>query len=162
MKKFKFKLAKVLEHRATLTGAARREAMLRNRILQDAEERLTTLFQSVAGNGLLSSGEMTSVQVELAGMYTQRLKREIEEQRQKIIEARKAVEVAQLAYIEAKKEEKVLITLEERQRAAYMALVAQHEQTAMDELVTQKVGRECASKKISAENQHPSNVRDHQ
>lgn len=141
MKKFKFRLAKVLEHRATLTAEFRRELMFKNRELQEAEEKLGELLESVAGNTLASDTQMSSDLVELAGMYTQRLKREIDAQRFAIVDAREAVEVAQNDYIEAKKEERVLVTLEERQRAEYMAIVAKHEQSALDELVTQRAGR---------------------
>jgi len=141
VKKFKFRLAKVLEHRATLTAEFRRELMFKNRELQEAEEKLGELLESVAGNTLASDTQMSSDLVELAGMYTQRLKREIDAQRFAIVDAREAVEVAQNDYIEAKKEERVLVTLEERQRAEYMAIVAKHEQSALDELVTQRAGR---------------------
>jgi len=115
--------------------------MFKNRELQEAEEKLGELLESVAGNTLASDTQMSSDLVELAGMYTQRLKREIDAQRFAIVDAREAVEVAQNDYIEAKKEERVLVTLEERQRAEYMAIVAKHEQSALDELVTQRAGR---------------------
>lgn len=138
MKRFKFRLQRVLEHKEVVRGEARREVMLKNRELSEAQQRLLDLRQAQASNGLIEEGEVSTASIFLSALFGQRLKREIGSQVEAITKAEEAVEVARNAYVEAAKEAQSLLTLKQRRLDEYKEYAQKEDLKFLDELTVQK------------------------
>ncbi|MEZ4755121.1 MAG: flagellar export protein FliJ [Bdellovibrionota bacterium] len=108
MKKFKFRLERVLNYREAIKTEKKTELAKKNAKLAEEEQRLEMLEEAFLNNEAIidsSNASATSADmIRMAGMYAARLKNEIEKQHASIANVKKAVEVARLAYIEAAKE----------------------------------------------------------
>ncbi len=101
MKRFKFRLQKVLDFREAEKLEKRRELGFRNRDLQIAEEHYENLVD--AHDGILAAQEevLKMAELQALGAYQERLVRSIEEQEQKVQEAIQAVETAREFYLKS-------------------------------------------------------------
>lgn len=140
MKRFSFRLEKVLQYRTLVKDEKLRELMLRNYELQHAQARLEQLEQAFLSNQIEQRRVLPAEQFQLRGAYALRLKDEIVAQKLAIIEAEGRVEQAMEAYIEASKDQKALAMLKERKRGEYMEWIEKELGKYLDELSVQRVG----------------------
>ena len=141
MKKFKFRLEKVLQFRETVKSDKKRELSIRLAVLNEEEKRLEELFIAQANNNIPQDAVLSANEFFLRGQYATRLKEEIIKQRLVIIEEEKKVEEARLAYIEASKDVKTLAMLKDKRHEQYEVMLKQEENKVMDEVSTQRAGR---------------------
>ncbi len=138
MKKFKFRLQRVLQYREVVKQEKLRVLSERNHALQQSEAKLAELENAASQSWLPEDGVTTAEAVMMSGMFNGRLKDEIINQQLRIMQDREAVEEARLDYIESTKEVKTLSTLKDRKRVEYGEYVAKEEEKALDEFVTQR------------------------
>ena len=140
MKRFKFRLEKVREHRDTVKQEKRRDLMTALRALYDAQEALESLEASYRGISLTQSAVMASQSVLLAGMYSERLKDEIVAQRLSILRAEEYVQEKRNIYIEASREAEVLESLKRKKAAEYQEMVDREIAKELDEIAVLRAG----------------------
>lgn len=138
MKKFKYRLERVLHYRETVKTEKRRELYQQNVLLKEAEEHLDWLEQAALRNDLSGQGELAANLLFLAGLFGARLEREIKDQKLAVEEANQAVEAARQVYIEAAKEAEALVILKQRRLSEYLDYVGKEENKQLDELAVQK------------------------
>jgi flagellar FliJ protein len=140
MKKFKFRLEKILQYRDSLKQERLRELQLANEKLRAAEVRLEELKTEFENNHY-SDGQILQVEeVYIRSAYSERLKQEISRQHTHIDECKADVEQARNIYIEASREAEVLVKLKDKKQEAFNEYVAKQEEIFLDELVTQRIG----------------------
>ena len=137
MKRFRFRLEKVLHFRTLVREAKRRELMLRNLKLQEARQLLEVLIQMALSNTIAQGRIMRVEEVVLAGLFAERIKVQIEQQRQEVVAAEEEVRKAMDAYIEASKEARSLEMLKERKLQEYTEYFHKEEEKFLDELSVQ-------------------------
>lgn len=137
MKKFKFRLARVLQYRETVLEERKRELALKTQLLREAEQNLDQLSQQRQNNVIPQNSSTTVEALILQGAYLERLLVEIEQAKLKIIEATRVVEEAHQAYLLASQEHKALDTLQEKQLAEYQSYIDHEESKIFDELTVQ-------------------------
>jgi len=148
MKKFKFRLERVLQYRLLIKEDKRKALLLKNMKLHEAENRLAMLEQAELANRYVSGPDkvLSAQQIYLIGFFGQRLQDEIVKQRLAIIQLEKEVEEAMAEYTEAAREAKTLEIFRERKVQEYLDYVAKEEGKFLDELAVQKgnqlVGRQ--------------------
>ena len=138
MKKFKFRLERVLEHRQVIKNEKKRLLRLANLKLQEDQDHLAHLETEARQSRLQAEGEMPVGQLLLAGYYLGRLKAEIEKQREVIAKSQELVNQATAAYIEAAKEAEAMVRLKNKKVAEYKDYVAKEDGKFLDELAVQK------------------------
>lgn len=138
MKKFKFRLERVLHYRNLVKDEKRKELAKRNLELREAQEVLSRLEQEFAANGIEDGAIVTIHDLQLRGMYAERLKEEMVQQRLHILQCEERVEAALQEYLEAAKDSGALEKLRERKKEQYQEYVAKEEEKFLDELTTQK------------------------
>lgn len=134
MKRFKFRLQRVLEYREGLRKESERELALKNRSLSENEDRLREIES--AQENCVGVGEAITTMAELAmvGDYRKYLQQSLVEQRERVVEATKAVEEARDVYLDKMKEEDKLSTLKEKQAEEHKAESMKAERKRQDEL----------------------------
>ena len=137
MKRFRFRLEKVLHFRTLVREEKRRELMLRNLKLQEARQLLEVLIQMALSNTIAQGRIMRVEEVVLAGLFAERIKVQIEQQRQEVVAAEEEVRKAMDAYIEASKEARSLEMLKERKLQEYTEYFHKEEEKFLDELSVQ-------------------------
>lgn len=137
MKKFKFRLQRVLEHKDTLKEEARREVTIRNRAVAEARQKLEKLQSSFDSN-LLEDGAMPASMVMMNALFASRLRNEMAEQVIAIEKAEREAEEARAAYIEAAKEARTLHMLRDKRLEQYNQYIQKEEAKFLDELTVQK------------------------
>ena len=138
MKKFKFRLEKILQYRDSIKEEKLRDLKAATTRLKEAEEHLLYLETQFENN---TPGDGVTIQVQdlyIQMAYSERLKQEIVAQKERIVEFEKAVEEARAIYIEASRDTEVLVKLKDKKLAMYEEFVAKQEEIFLDELVTQK------------------------
>jgi|LauGreDrversion4_2_1035121.scaffolds.fasta_scaffold03416_2 flagellar FliJ protein len=138
MKRFTFRLQRILDIREQIRDEARQELGRRNAILTQEESVLKGLEAELlrvhtAGDGIVTAGELL-----LTGAYSLRVQKMIEQQAVKVEEARQAVVQAQERYIQANKDARALEMLREKKRAEYDQEVLKEEINQLDEVATQR------------------------
>ena len=138
MKKFKFRLQRVLDYREIVKDEKRRELLLCNHKLAMDRERLEQLAEAERQNRLEEGVVMSAARVLQAGDFAVGLQKAMERQREIIIEDEAAVEKAMNAYIEAAKESRALSLLKERRLTEYKDYLEKEELRNLDETAVQK------------------------
>lgn len=138
MKRFKFRLEKILELRQSLKEERRGELLVANQALREAEQRLEQLLAAQAQAALAGGAVMAAALVFLNQEYRARLKAEIEAQHVVIAERTELQKEAQARYVEAAREEKALSLLKSKKLQEYQDYVQKEEEKFLDELSTQK------------------------
>lgn len=136
-KKFKFRLERVRELKASLAQEKFRELAKAAMTLREAENTLEALF-SAWGEEKPIGG--TIEEFVLDTQFRARMKAAVASQREKIEEFRAAVEVARASYIEAKKESQTFEKLKSKALDDYKEEVAKEETIFLDELAVQRSG----------------------
>lgn len=138
MKRFKFRLQRILDIREQIRDEARQELGRRNAVLAHEESILEGLESELLRLNAGENGIVTASELLLTGAYAQRIEKLIEQQALKVEEARKAVVEAQERYIQANKEAKALEMLKDKRRAEYDHEVLKEEINQLDEVATQR------------------------
>jgi flagellar FliJ protein len=140
MKRFKFRLQRILDIREQIRDEARQELAVRNQVLAEQVSILRGLHEELLRldlqpNGILSAGELV-----LTGAYSERVKQLITRQMVRVEEAKAAVEQAREHYIQANKDAKALEMLKDKKRDLYNEEVLKEESNQLDELAVQRAG----------------------
>lgn len=138
MKRFKFRLQRILDIREQIRDEARQELGRRNAVLAHEQSVLRGLEAELHRLNAGENGIVTASELLLTGAYAQRIQKLIEQQALKVEEARKAVVEAQERYIQANKDAKALEMLKEKRRAEYDHEVLKEEINQLDEIATQR------------------------
>jgi flagellar FliJ protein len=138
MKRFKFRLEKLLEYRRNIKEDRKRELLLKNHQLREAEDKLAALERARDETRAGGRGVMGAELFLLTDAYRTRIMAEIEQQRIVIEDCRKAAQEAQAKYVEAAREEKALSLLREKRLREYQEYVQKEDEKFLDELSTQK------------------------
>lgn len=145
MKRFNFRLQRVLEIRERFRDEMRQELVQRNferdrerNILADLDQEF--LRSKVKEGGTYSAGEMV-----LVGDYSARLQEQIEQQRARVLAAQEAAERARERYIEASKESQALEKLKEKRQQEYVEQTLKEEGAQLDEFAVMRAGRKAHS-----------------
>lgn len=147
MKKFKFRLERVLQYRELIRSEKKRLLTAAIFKLEEAKELRDSLLESRAINEEIMSCETDTHKRYLAELYAERLKVEIEAAEQTISMRQLDVNQARDEYIEAAKEAEALKILKEKQAAEYAAFVDREEAKVLDELSVQRSARKLFAKK---------------
>ena len=140
MKRFRFRLERVLQYRKLVKDEKTRELIERRNKLYEDAERLKDLETAALLNRLEENVYVTAEQVQLLGMYGARLKEAIAQQEEQVERSQEAVAVAHGEYVEAAKEEASLATLRTRKQAEYQEYVEHEDGKFLDELSVQRQG----------------------
>ena len=149
MKRFRFRLEKVLHYRSLLKDEAKRELMLRTQELRGLEDKVEFLETEYRRNGLKDGAIVAASEIYLSCSYLARIKEDIEKARNEIVSAKERLKEAMTRYIEASKEEKALVTLKDKKYALYREEVDRVDQEFLDELSIQRIGNERLKSKES-------------
>lgn len=146
MKKFKFRLQKVLDYRETVKAEKKRELGLKNRELLEAEQEKQTLLEAHDAQNVNGDDVMRMSELHLSGIYQARLQQAIEEQEVIVAEAVKAVEVARDFYTKAAVDTGALSVLKERRKDEYAYERKRYDGKVNNDLVMQRHNRKMAKK----------------
>lgn len=138
MKKFRFRLQRVLDYRISLRKDKERELALKNAELRNAEDRLVAIINEQDRNGLPENGEVTLAELQLTREYQQYLQESLIEQRLLVLEATSAVEAARDAYIEKAIEAETLETLKKKKIAEHKDEARREERKELNDLTVQR------------------------
>lgn len=142
MKKFIFRLEKVLHFRVLIKDEKKRELGKWLSLLYEAAQRLENLQAAQLANVMASERVLHVEEVVMHGLYAERLKAEIEAQKQRIAELEIEVERARNEYIEASKEVEVLEKLKARKKEEYIHDMDLIEGKELDEFGIQRSGKQ--------------------
>lgn len=140
MKRFRFRLQRVLDIRDQIRDEARQELGRRNAELAHQQSILNGLEDELRRLEPGRDGTLTAGELMLTGAYALRVQQLIEQQLVRVEEARREVVVAQERYIQANKEAKALEMLKDRKRAEYDQEALKEEINQLDEVAVQRAG----------------------
>lgn len=138
MKKFKFRLQRVLEYRESLKKEKERELALRNAELHAAEQRLEDIITAQDKTEVPANRQMTMAELMLSGDYLRFLQEMLVNQRLLVIQATDAVEEAREAYIEKAIEAESLEMLKDKKFEEYKTERKRDERKELDKLTVQR------------------------
>lgn len=141
MKKFKFRLQKVFEHRVRVKEELGRILRLRMNEHAEAVQKLQNLREAQQGLGFTTEGPCDVGTLTLLSAYGFRLKAEIEKQIEVIAEAEQRVAAARADYVKASTDARALELLREKRLVEYNEAILKHECDQIDEMTTQRAGR---------------------
>ena len=140
MKKFKFRLERVLQYRITKKEEAKKELVLGLNQLYEAQNLLQSLIDAAHGR-VIKEGEMTAAEVHMQGTFLAGIHQRVGETQGLIEVRKKEVEKLQKAYTEAAKEAESLQKLKDNRHREYLEHVEHEERKSLDELTVQRHGR---------------------
>ena len=147
MKRFNFRLQRVLEIRERYRDEVRQELVQRNFELDRERSILADLDQEFLRSKVEEGGTYSASEMVLVGAYSTRLQQQIEQQRLRVIAAERATEEARERYIEASKESQALEKLKEKRRQEYVEQTLKEEGIQLDEFAVQRAGRKAQSER---------------
>ena len=140
MKRFKYRLERVLEYRKLVKDEKVRELLYRNQKLHEENEKLRELQAAELLNRIEEGVRLSAAEVQLLADYGYRLREEITGQEDVVEKSKEAVEEATAEYVEAAKDEKSLSTHKGRKLVEYQHYAQQEEDKFIDELNIQRAG----------------------
>ena len=138
MKRFNFRLERVLDLREVEKKDSERELAGKNSELRTAEEELEHIIRSQDEHTLPDGKPMTMAEVSLLSSYQEALREALIAQRLMVLEASKAVEEAREAYLEKAAEQEILETLKDKRKDEYKEEVRREERKTLSEFATQR------------------------
>ena len=147
MKKFKFRLEKLLDMKAE-AERQRQMALAEANMKVGREEEALRLIQASHQAGrqgietLRSGGRFSPQEMDQRYRYLKKLEADMVIQRRRIKEAIKAADQCRVALLEAAKERKMLENLKGRQEEAYLGELTRKEQAMIDDLTITHYGNE--------------------
>ena len=142
MKRFKFRLEKVLNFRLSIKRERERELQQENYRLAQANAQLQALEASARSNDIAQNQIQNAEIFLLQGDFREWSKRAIEVQRRNIQDQEERVEKARVAYIDAAREAEVLEKLKAKRKQNHYEESLRVEQLSMDEISVQRLGYE--------------------
>lgn len=138
MKRFKFRLQRVLDFRETEKEDLLHDLAKKNLRVKELEGHLNFLEEAERRN-LLSEGEPVDVEfVHLLGNFSNGVQEAIVQTRAAIDQAKEEAAVALRVYFEKLKEVKTLYALRDKKQAEYNELVLKEDIKFLDELAVRK------------------------
>jgi len=141
MKRFRFRLQRILDIREQIRDELRQELVRKNlardhelRVLAELEEE--SLRVMIQEGGTYSASELV-----MFGDYRLRLKVRIEEQQGRVAVAVQEADEAKARYVEASKEAKALEMLRQKRKAEHDEQALKEEGAQLDELAVQRAPR---------------------
>jgi flagellar FliJ protein len=138
MKRFRFRLQRVLEVRERIRDEKRQELVQKNFERDQAIQRLEDLRAAALGVGVEPGGTYPASHMLMLADYAFRLKAEIGGQITRVEEAMKAAEEARERYVEASKDTKALEMLKQKRTDEYKEMVLKEDGNNLDELAVQR------------------------
>lgn len=138
MKRFRFRLQRILDIRERIRDEARQELGRRNAELQHEQSVLRGLEAELEALEKRRDGIVTAEEFLMTGAYAVRVQGLIQQQYVKIEDARKRVVEAQERYIQANKDARALEMLKEKKQEAYNEEALKEEVNRLDEVATQR------------------------
>jgi flagellar protein FliJ len=138
MKRFKFRLERVLDYKRTLENDCRRELLQWTAKVNEAQARIQFLESERSRDHIPTVGVIPIHELNLAGNYGERIRKEIEHGRLEVIRLEDEREKARVKYSEAAKEVKTLETLKARRQSEYDEYIRKEEEKILDEMSVQK------------------------
>lgn len=138
MKRFTFRLQRVLDYRETLKKEKERELALKNHELSTAEQSVQRILEEQNSSDGIAEGVKTMAEVGLVGDYLRGLQRALENQRVRVKEAQIAVEAARDAYVEKATDVKTLDTVKGKRHEEFLEEKARREKRTTDDIVVQR------------------------
>ena len=161
MKKYKFRLQKVLDFRMSLKDERKRELLAANQRLHEAEAELDRVRRELLKFGLSEGQTMSVEDLTLRSAYTERMRNAVAEQIEVVAMRQAEAAEAIQRYIEAAKDANALDTLKNRRFQEYMERIQKEEEKVLDESAVQRAGRalirQAGQRRISEhpEDEHP-------
>ena len=140
MKRFSFRLQRILDIRDQIRDELRQELGRRNQELIHQESVLRGLEDELRRLQVTQDGIVTASELVLTGAYALRVQQLIEGQLVKVEEARLAVFEARERYIQANKDAKALEMLKDKKREEYQQELLKEEINQLDEVASQRAG----------------------
>lgn len=141
MKKFRYRLERVLQFREIMKAEKKRVLGLARQELASAEERLAALERELLIDRIGERTILTVDELRLFQAYAERIRTEIDKQKLYVQECQERVTRALADYIEATKEAESLIRHKTKKRGEYEEHLEKEQQKFLDELTTQRIGR---------------------
>lgn len=141
MKRFNFRLQRVLEIRERFRDEMRQELVQRNFERDRERNILGHLDQEFLRSKVEEGGTYSASEMVLVGDYSARLQEQIEQQRVRVLAAEQAAEEARERYIEASKESQALEKLKEKRKQEYVEQTLKEEGAQLDEFAVMRAGR---------------------
>ncbi len=141
IKRFKFRLQRVLDYRQILKTEKLAVLTEATRNLRSAEERLRQLEAEASKNNLLEGGEISGNILYLHGLFSQGVSRWIAEIRVKIADLQTKREHALQEFIAASKDVRALELLKQKKMQEYDAKILAFDAGQLDELAVQRAAR---------------------
>jgi flagellar FliJ protein len=142
MKRFKFRLEKVLEHKMRLFDLAEEEYMIELRVLHGEEEKLEKIKADYRHSMQIlverTKQKFTIKELAVHYKYLFHLKREMKSQVDVVVKQEKVVEAKRVRLIEASKEKEVLVRLKDKKYKSYIYDADKDEQKMMDDITNAK------------------------
>jgi len=141
MKKFRYRLERVLRFREIVKAEKKRLLGLARQELAAAEARLLALEQELLVDRIGTRTILTVDELQLSSAYTTWLSQEMERQKLHVEGCKERVAQALAAYVEATQEAESLIRHKSKKRTEYEEYLEREQQKFLDELTTQRIGR---------------------
>ena len=142
MKRFKFRLQRILDVRIQIRDEARQELVRRNTERDHQIYVLAQLQDEFMQLGLTEGGTYSASDLTRLGAYAERLTVAIDQQKLVVAEAIKTAELAHESYISASREAKVIELLKDKKLQEYRAEQLREEGALLDELASRGVNRD--------------------
>jgi flagellar FliJ protein len=142
VKRFKFRLQRILDVRIQIRDEARQELVRRNTERDHQIYVLAQLQDEFMQLGLTEGGTYSATDLSRLGAYAERLTVAIDQQKLVVAEAIKAAELAHESYISASREAKVIELLKDKKLQEYRAEQLREEGALLDELASRGVNRD--------------------
>ena len=141
MKRFSFRLQRVLELKERIRDERRQELVLKNLERDRAQQHLEHLEQEYSQAQISEGGTYSASDLLLLGNYSARLKEEIAQQLIRVEEAQRAADEARESYIEASKESQAMEKLKERRKQEHQEQELKELGDQLDEFGVQRAVR---------------------
>ena len=149
MKRFRYRLERVLQFREIIKADKERLLGLARQELASAVQRLKALEAELMVDRLSGRDLLTVDELQLFQAYSIWLRKEIEKQTAVIASCEEKVEKALVEYIEATKDAESLVRHKDKKRIEYDEYLEKEQQKFLDELTTQRIGRAKLSESLA-------------
>jgi flagellar FliJ protein len=146
MKRFRFRLQRVLDVRDRVRDEARQELVAKNAARDEAVRVLGDLQAELLRERLQEGGTYSASDLLLMRDFQERLAEAIEQQQVLVQKAEAEAEQAREAYVAASKDVKSIEKLKEKRIEEYTEAVLKEEGAELDELTVQRHGKDKGSR----------------
>jgi flagellar FliJ protein len=141
MKRFKFRLERVLEYRLTVKQERLRDLITARQDLEAAQDELSRLHQEQLLQRVKDGQTYLVPELVAVAAYDARLRKEIEAQHEVVAKAQKVFDQRSAEYVTASQEAEALVKLKERKHHEYNEVLAKEDERSLDELAVTRYKR---------------------